>query len=203
MSTFQKGPPKKPPPEHFTEAQKHDYNTKKIQLASKSSILTKLLLDSIGGNSVSFLILAVRDEKQYFSGTPHIFQKTNCKQSSPDRVRQFDCNLFRPNSEIKTSLEFGQKCKNVVNKPKETQDAANLQARLKAMEQVREAQRSQKLHQNDPIRYNPADHFKLKPYHGSFCRSVISFGRSGTSFSRNLKHRMEAVVSRWPESKNT
>ena len=83
----------KPPPSKgtdgkvFSEEKKAEKVATNIRLQANNSLLTKLLLDSIGGNVASFLILAVRDERQFFS-------------------------------EIKSSLEFGQKCRKVVNKPK-------------------------------------------------------------------------------------
>ena len=53
----------------------------------------------------SFLIVAVRDDRQYFA-------------------------------EIKSSLDFGQKCRNVKNNPKEMLDAANLQLQLAHMKEA-------------------------------------------------------------------
>jgi len=81
---------------------------KNIRLKSNDSVLTKLLLDSIGGNVASFLIVAVRDDRQYFA-------------------------------EIKSSLDFGQKCRNVKNNPKEMLDAANLQLQLAHMKEANAA----------------------------------------------------------------
>jgi hypothetical protein len=60
---------------------------------------------SLAGNVASFLIVAVRDDRQYFA-------------------------------EIKSSLDFGQKCRNVKNNPKEMLDAANLQLQLAHMKEA-------------------------------------------------------------------
>lgn len=83
----------------LTDEQRAQEVAKNIRLQSNNSLLTKLLLDSIGGNVASFLIVAVRDERRFFN-------------------------------EIKSSLEFGEKCRDVKNNPKEMIDAANLQAQL-------------------------------------------------------------------------
>ena len=61
----------KPPPaqsngQNLSEAQKAEKVALGIRLRAQDT-LTKLLLDSIGGNVAAFLILAVRDQRQFFS----------------------------------------------------------------------------------------------------------------------------------------
>lgn len=97
---------------------------------------SKLLLDSIGGNVASFLIVAVRDERKFFN-------------------------------EIKTSLEFGRKCRDVKNNPKEMIDAANLQAQLK---HIKEEHEKLKKERDDLMR-------QLK-----VSRVTVAFGMKGVRF---------------------
>jgi len=61
----------KPPPsqangQDLSDAQKAEKVALGIKLKAQDT-LTKLLLDSIGGNVAAFLILAVRDQRQFFS----------------------------------------------------------------------------------------------------------------------------------------
>lgn len=55
------------PPAHLSDKEKAEKLSLGIRTRASASILTKLLLESIGGNVASFLIVAVRNERQYFS----------------------------------------------------------------------------------------------------------------------------------------
>ena len=55
------------PPANLSEKEKTEKVSLGIRTRASASILTKLLLESIGGNVASFLIVAVRNERQYFS----------------------------------------------------------------------------------------------------------------------------------------